>query len=639
MARKIFTDESLATFVDEIKSRFDSIPQSDWEQTDSTQLDYIKNRTHWSKSESVILVDESASLHNGVYYFTTSFPLNIGQTYTVVFDGTTYECVAFKDSGNYNRATIGGSYGNYSTYPFNIYVMSASYTGIKTGTTSTHTVKVTTVNETVQQLDEKYIPDTFAKSADVESTINDVQNTLSDKIDKKANITDIANGFIVNVSATLNSSSWDGCVYGADKYVVVNGTSFAYSTDGRNWTHGTLPSSASGIAYGNGMFCTYPYSGSTVCYSTDGINWNTANTNYSSNKFSINFVNGKFFISAGYAILSSSDCVNWSTYEFDSNYTNSYTLYGMAYGNGTYVYSGYGATFVSTNGTSWTKIATLSTTENYGSIFFIDGKFIAIAHGTTDYGETNKIAYSADGRNWTYSTLPITTKWVKAQYCNGMIMAAGISGIIYSNDGVNWTLGSLPDGWATIDTMGSGNEFLLFRNSEVAIARQNPYDLVFKSDLDWVQIYDSGAITAKVNSISNINISGYKKLMVTVACVNDGNISKSGSVIFTASNGTIYQFPCWTNMFSTTAGTISAGLAQFDIINGYIVCPNASRHIRTSNFLSSTEGGTADNLTSTGGGIMKCTNSLSTLAVSSLDQDSSCYFGVGSRVIVWGCKA
>lgn len=161
-----------------------------------------------------------------------------------------------------------------------------------------------------------------------------------------------------------------------------------------------------------------------------------------------------------------------------------------------------------------------------------------------------------------------------------------------------------------------------------------------KTELDWTQIYDS-TITSAVNSISNINISGYKKIMVAVKCVNNANSSaRAGSVILKSSNGTTYQFPVWTNMFTTSANT-SAGMAEFDIVNGYIACPYATRSINASNFLSPTDGGTADNLVSTGGGILKCVNwnDITSLTVSSLDQDANYYFKAGSRVVVWGCKA
>ena len=628
---------AIKTLIDELQSSIDDIPQSDWSQSDSTKLDYIKNRTHWSKTESTIVAEETVDTSDYVYYFTTPFALNVGQTYIVVFDGTTYDCVAFRDNSNYNRATIGGSYDNYSVYPFSIYVKSNGDTCITTEVISTHTVKVTNVNETIQKLDEKYIPDTFAKVDYVEDAIANVEDALLDKIDTKANTSDITSGFVLNVVSTLNTSSWKGVVYGDGKYVAVSYENFAYSTDGTSWTYGTLPISANGIAYGNGMFCAYGYSDTNVCYSTDGINWNTASTNYNSNKFSIYFLNGKFFISAGYAILSSSNCTSWSKFELGE----SCTLYGGAYGNGVYIMSGYGDTFISTNGTSWTKTTALSTTENYGSIFFVDGKFVAIAHGTTNYGASNKIAYSTNGTNWTYGTLPISAKWVKGSYCNGTFMIAGYKSLAYSNDGVNWEVGSLPEGWSTIETMGSGNEFLFFQGSgnEVAIARQNPYDLVFKADTNWTQIYDSGEITEKVNAFANIDIKGYKKIMVVAKCVNDGtnSPSKNGAITFTASNGTTYQFPCWTTMFTNAAYT-SGCMATFEISDGWLICPNATRILKSSNFLGS-EGGTADNLNNTGSGIMKCTNELSKMMVSALDQDTNYYFLAGSRVMVWGCRA
>lgn len=628
---------TIKTLIDELQASLDAIPQSDWNQGDSTQIDYIKNRTHWSKTESAIVSEETVDTSDYTYTFVTPFALNIGQTYIVVFDGTTYNCVAFRDNGNYNRATIGGYYSNYSTYPFSIYVKSNGDTCITSEVNSTHTVKVTNVNEIVQQLDEKYIPDIFAKVDYVEDTITNVEDVLLDKIDTKANTSDITSGFVLNVVSTLNTSSWKGVVYGNGKYVAVNYENFAYSTDGINWTYGTLPISASGIAYGNGMYCAYGYSDINICYSTDGVNWSTASTNYNSNKFSIYFLNDKFFISAGYAILSSSNCTSWSKFELGE----SCTLYGGAYGNGVYIMSGYGDTFISTNGTNWSKTTALSTTENYGSIFFVDGKFIAIAHGTTSYGSSNKIAYSTNGTSWTYSTLPISAKWVEGSYCNGTFMIAGYQSFVYSNDGINWEVGSLPEGWNTIETMGSGNEFLFFEGSgnEVAIARQNPYDLVFKADTNWTQIYDSGEITEKVNAFANIDISGYKKLRVVVKCVNDGtnSPSKHGGVTFTATNGINYQFNIWSTMFTNAAYT-SGAMATFEICNGWLICPNATRILKSSNFLG-TEGGVADNLNNTGSGIMRCTNELSTMMVHNTDNDSNYYFLAGSRVMVWGCNA
>ena len=164
-------------------------------------------------------------------------------------------------------------------------------------------------------------------------------------------------------------------------------------------------------------------------------------------------------------------------------------------------------------------------------------------------------------------------------------------------------------------------------------------EIYTKADHDWNLIYDSGEITEKVNAFANINISGYKKLRVVVKCVNDGTntTSKNGAATFKSANGITYQFPCWTTMFTNAAYT-SGAMATFEINDNWLICSNATRMLKTSNFLGS-EGGTADNLNNTGSGIMKCTNPLSTLMVSAIDQDANYYYLAGSRVIVWGCNA
>lgn len=159
------------------------------------------------------------------------------------------------------------------------------------------------------------------------------------------------------------------------------------------------------------------------------------------------------------------------------------------------------------------------------------------------------------------------------------------------------------------------------------------------SDHEWSLIYDSGEVTEPVNAFANINVSGYKKLMVAVKCVNDGtnSTSKHGSVTFTSTNGINYRFNIWSTLFTNAAYT-SGAMATFEINDDWLICSNATRILKSSNFLG-TEGGTVDNLNNTGSGIAKCTNPLSTMMVSAVDQDANYYFLTGSRVIVWGCNA
>lgn len=172
-------------------------------------------------------------------------------------------------------------------------------------------------------------------------------------------------------------------------------------------------------------------------------------------------------------------------------------------------------------------------------------------------------------------------------------------------------------------------------------SQNNASPLISKADHEWVQIYDSGETTEQINAFANIDISGYRKLMVAVHCVNDTTNAPStryGSAIFKATNGTTYQLPVFNTMFSASA-TPSGTMAIFDILDGWISCPQAIRNVNYSDFLSDTEGGTCKNMNGMGGALMKCTNTLSTLTITSLDQNTDYYYGVGSRVIVWGCNA
>ena len=133
-------------------------------------------------------------------------------------------------------------------------------------------------------------------------------------------------------------------------------------------------------------------------------------------------------------------------------------------------------------------------------------------------------------------------------------------------------------------------------------------------DLGWTLIYDSGEIPEIANSIAGINVSGYTRFRVAVRCYNDGDSygDRTGSAIFKAQNGKSYQFPVWTNMFSNSICTVSA-IADFELTDEWLICPHASKIIGDIDIFTTSEGGTASNLTHTGSGIMKCTSPLSTL--------------------------
>ena len=158
---------------------------------------------------------------------------------------------------------------------------------------------------------------------------------------------------------------------------------------------------------------------------------------------------------------------------------------------------------------------------------------------------------------------------------------------------------------------------------------------------EWTQLYDSGETTAEVNSFSGIDITGYKNLMVAIKCVNTTNTAstRSGAVYFTGSNSQDYAF---NNIFSNLikSGTTTSGaMAKFKIVDGFIICETAMRAITADGILSDTEGAGLDTLAPVSGGLIRCTSTITTMAVTTAGQSATHYYGAGSRVIVWGCKA
>lgn len=79
--------------------------QPDWSQNDPTAADYVKNRTHWV--EETLLLEETeitTAEEDGAYvYYPTELLLDVsntveGDTYRVIFDGTSYDSTTYCDS-------------------------------------------------------------------------------------------------------------------------------------------------------------------------------------------------------------------------------------------------------------------------------------------------------------------------------------------------------------------------------------------------------------------------------------------------------------------------------------------------------------------------------------------------------------
>ena len=168
----------------------------------------------------------------------------------------------------------------------------------------------------------------------------------------------------ININHTLYS------IPGKFVTVAYNNKYFAYSTDGINWTEGTISSTSrywQSICYGNDKFVVVAYQSNYFAYSTDGINW-TEGT------------------------ISSTKRWWWS----------------VCYGNGKFVAVAYNTNYFaySTDGINWIEgtISDISSTGGeWNSVCYGNGKFVAVA-------SSKVFAYSTDGINWTEGTISKTSR-------------------------------------------------------------------------------------------------------------------------------------------------------------------------------------------------------------------------------------
>lgn len=140
--------------------------QSDWNQNDETQPDYVKNRPFYTDAVETVFVEQStvSFVDAGGFYaaeFQSTFSATVGETYKVYWDGTDYECACVYIGkayaiGNLSIAGVGSDTGE----PFVISVFNGK--GLEIATTDTsasHTISISGFAPEVVKIDEKYLPD------------------------------------------------------------------------------------------------------------------------------------------------------------------------------------------------------------------------------------------------------------------------------------------------------------------------------------------------------------------------------------------------------------------------------------------------------------------------------------------------
>lgn len=441
--------------------------QADLSQTDSTQANYVKGVLRAEHLPEGYPYKGIGTILDGTFEFTNkngvymhqitdeNFTYVDGNSYTIIWDGVTYQCVATTFSsmpvlGNLGILGAGDDTGE----PFLFADQGNGQKLIATNSTAaTHTVIVH--EEIVYPIASEFLPKLTLDSTPTADSTNPVTSGgVKNALDGKMSL--------VIINAQLPSSAyWRSVSYGNGKFVAVveNSNQAAYSEDGINWTASTMPSSASwySVTYGNGKFVAVTRGSDTAAYSEDGITWTAATMPSSANWYSVTYGNGKFVA---------------------VTYNSTQAAY-------------------SEDGLTWTA-ATMPSSANWSSVTYGNGKFVAVVENS------DQSVYSEDGINWTLSTMPSSAYWCSISYGNGKFVAVanGSNQSAYSEDGINWTLTSMPSSafWYSV-THGNGKFIAVALNSDKAAYSED--GITWKNTIEYLSQNNSN-ITEDVRSIIGI---------------------------------------------------------------------------------------------------------------------------------------
>ena len=469
------------------------------------------------------------------------FTIVDGKSYTVTWDGTTYQCVATAYRGGPlfgNLAIVGAGADTGEPFFFADGMIAAN------NTVATHTITVR--GEVAYPIAAEFLPDEYVTETELASKGYLTSYTETDPTvpawakaktkpsydfseltvnDPEAAKTALAieNGMILkNLQAAMPSTaSWNSVTYGNGKFVAVDDSNYstkaAYSEDGITWTATTMPDKASWnfVTYGNGKFVAVADNSHIAAYSEDGIAWTKTTVPISKPWKSVAYGNGKFVALAGLSgtAVYSEDGITWTA--TDTIPTASWQ--SVTYGNGKFVAIVFNSNTAaySEDGITWTE-TTMPSTSQWMSVTYGNGKFVAVA-----YNNSTITAYSEDGITWSSSTMPSTAKWWPISYGNGKFVAIADDSntVAYSEDGINWIASTLPISryWRSV-TYGNG-KFVAIASSSADTAFS--YDgITWKATFEYISQNESD-ITESVRSV--INKSIYETIVGVPACTTADN--------------------------------------------------------------------------------------------------------------------
>lgn len=217
--------------------------QSDWNQNDSTAVDYVKNRPFYTgdpvetvlvEESTIVFSEQSESLY--LAQFSSEFVATVGETYTVHWDNIAYECVCVNVEGMPclgNLSIMGVS--NASSEPFLIAMRGGTMAIYTSDTSASHTISISKLVEEVVKIDTKYLPFVSKPGGNSYLTFSS-QNSFSLGVSEKT-----WDGTLEYFASDNTWTVWDGtdslsaATNGAEYVLYLRGTGNTVITNAAYW--------------------------------------------------------------------------------------------------------------------------------------------------------------------------------------------------------------------------------------------------------------------------------------------------------------------------------------------------------------------------------------------------------------------
>ncbi|MDP6336574.1 MAG: hypothetical protein QGH98_10195, partial [Nitrospinaceae bacterium] len=277
---------------------------------------------------------------------------------------------------------------------------------------------------------------------------------------------------------------------------------------GTSWENETCSffttSNLLGITYANNTFVAVGDSGKIVKSTDNASSWQITNTS-GSQLNGIAFGGSTFDVVAGnygYTYRSINNGSSWSNVvppTGGSPYNSNRNLYGVSYGNSTFVGVGdYGKIVRSADGASWSNVTTGSSPYTYGSnhlrgVSFGNNTFVAVGYSGKIIKSTN------EGSSWDNVTKVNNNNLYGVTFGNGTFVAVGQSGTIIksTNNGASWSSSS--SGGNTLNGVTFGNNIFMAVGEDGRIV---------KSTADGVTSTDDGSNWSSSTSPTTNDLKG-----------------------------------------------------------------------------------------------------------------------------------